>query len=413
MKMPRRRLKRIVLTLYGIFWILFGLAVNPFSLAHLLSPDGTIESPLFVGVILVFEVVLIAWGSAVILFWQRPVIAKLSLAVASLVFLGPLISEVVFRAGIAINAPKFRTPSWYADSFTDDNFWKLTYLWSENKRIIGVGRVHPRLGWSQTDVTSANPLGLQTDTRERLSRDGKPKILFYGDSFVKGSSDAEYQIPKYLDERIADWDVLDLGVDGYGTDQVYMMFQETHREVDDPVIIFGILTTDIDRMLLTFRAMPKPRFEIDADGDLIEVGTPITDTKAEFTRKHPPRLFYALNFLCGRLVSWGPTREDRQKTKELAAKVIEELVTTTRERQVRLVVVLFYPKWGLQITDWREEFLKQAFRNHDIEIVDTKVELLRDASGDVTIDSVYADDGHHNNLGNQMIAEGILRVLSR
>ena len=96
----------------------------------------------------------------------------------------------------------------------------------------------------------------------RLAKDGKKKILFYGNSFVKGIAQQKYEIPRILDRYLPDYDVLDMGVGASGVDQMYLLFKETFGQVEHPLIIVGVMTLDLDRVVLKVRDFQKPYFKI-------------------------------------------------------------------------------------------------------------------------------------------------------
>jgi hypothetical protein len=90
----------------------------------------------------------------------------------------------------------------------------------------------PELGWapvphSSADVTDVrkvhahhNSLGLRD---VEFVRDGRPAMLFIGDSFVWGlDAEANERFTELLRGRIPGYNIVNAGVSGYGTDQEYL-----------------------------------------------------------------------------------------------------------------------------------------------------------------------------------------------
>src|SRR5262249_8821439 len=105
---------------------------------------------------------------------------------------------------------------------------------------------------------------------------------FYGDSYVKGAADPPFELPRYLNERLDNVDVIDIGVGGYGTDQILLMFRETYSKVQRPLIIVGVFLEDVDRAILSVRTSQKPFFRMDDQQELILSGVPIVSDQDSF-----------------------------------------------------------------------------------------------------------------------------------
>ncbi len=104
---------------------------------------------------------------------------------------------------------------------------------------------------------------------------GKLRIMVLGDSFTFGdgvSDDETY--PAYLQRMIPDAEIINLGVRGYGHDQMLIQLQEEGFKLRPDVVILGFLTDDMERNLLRFRSYAKPMFVVD-DGRLVLTGSPV------------------------------------------------------------------------------------------------------------------------------------------
>jgi len=365
-----------------------------------------------------FDIFLIVFG--VLTLKKTEIIVNLNLLLWVVVITTPLLGEILIRTGIALNVDQFKSPSLYADSKVDDDYWKLSLEWEKNRRnlFIKTGgqlstkpeRVHPLLGWSQTNITKDNPLGLQEDTLKKMGS-MRPKILFYGDSFVKGVSDKEFQIPRFMNSKMGGVDVVDLGEGAYGTDQVYLMFQETYQKVSHPLVLVGLLPGDLDRLVLSVRPAQKPYFIIDAAGNLQLKGVPIEIDQRKYFQNHPVSIkSYFLAFLKQKFFF----AEQKIGMKEqIASRLLELFKSNAVNANDKLLFILFYEESALKRIDWREAFLKNKLNQMGMPYIDTKDILLRYAQENHLDPSSFykKGNGHHNNLGNQVIAQGIIRYL--
>jgi hypothetical protein len=78
----------------------------------------------------------------------------------------------------------------------------------------------------------------------RLS--SRPGIAFVGDSFVWGYDvEASERFTEKLQERHPEWNIFNLGVSGYGTDQEYLLLQSLF-DAYKPRIVFLIFCTETD-----------------------------------------------------------------------------------------------------------------------------------------------------------------------
>lgn len=146
----------------------------------------------------------------------------------------------------------------------------------------------PELGWMPQPGSAAtvetfrtthykhNSLGLRD---EEFKADGRPAILFLGDSFVWGlDSEAEERFSDLLKPRIPDYRILAAGVSGYGTDQEYLLLQKLWPKVKPSVVVL-IFCADNDRLdnmtSHRYENYQKPYFVTRPDGSLVLAGQPV------------------------------------------------------------------------------------------------------------------------------------------
>ena len=399
----------------GILFVATAAICNQWLLGYFLSPDGNIDDPADLLIIWCFQGTLFLWGGLNLLFRRRGIIAKINLLLISLGLISPLVAECLIRGAIALGVPAFRNPGLYADALSDDDYWKLQFLWSErpeNPRVVQ----DPILGWAPRE-TPENPLGVIADKPYRINLE-QPAILFYGDSFVDSPVGPPNTIPDLLARQESSIPVYNYGVQGYGVDQIFLRFQESHEQFEHPYILLGIMTSDLDRCVLKFRGAPKPYFVVQ-DGQLVLQGTPITATRSEWVRDHGVHIWsylYSFVDMRIRLHQPGNLREasGKQKTKEkINSLLLKDLVDYCHAHDLPLKFVLFYDPEELTETGWREEFLRDQLRQLHADYVDTKPLLIERArQKGVDIWSFYRADHHLNARGNQIVARSVAEALS-
>jgi hypothetical protein len=328
----------------------------------------------------------------------------LSLAVAL------VIGEVGFRAILFTDLPLFeslRNPGNYADYFSEDDFWKLSYLFGHKPR----SRMHPLLGW----VGEFSPDTYLHNEAEIL--DGRRPVLLYGDSFAGCSNDA------LCFDDILNGDVkfaenhylLNYGVGSYGTDQIFLLFQNSVDLYDDPFVVISFMTLDMDRSILSVRSGPKPYYRI--ENDLLSLkGVPIaTDPKAFYDANPPQIRSYVFRRI---LYGYMPeailqtVRNDDERTnekKEINEKLIVETVNELRSRGLDFVFLIFHPHWpGITTidgeSDWRDPFIRQVLEDIDVPYIWTKGLVSQSEGTILDIEQYFLEDGHPTTHFNTLIA---------
>jgi hypothetical protein len=129
---------------------------------------------------------------------------------------------------------------------------------------------------ARTIHASHNSLGFRDI---EFKPDGRPVMLFVGDSFVWGvDAEAGERFTDLLRERLPQYQTVNAGVSGYGTDQEYLWLSRIWGEVHPDVVVL-FFCTDNDRKDNTsnvrYGRYRKPYFETTADGMLQLRGQPV------------------------------------------------------------------------------------------------------------------------------------------
>ena len=162
----------------------------------------------------------------------------------------------------------------------------------------GNGRFDAELGWTWKH-SSADDEGVTIGAlgargpREYAARKpaGTTRVLAFGDSFTFCDDIADrFTFEHLLEHRYADFEVLNFGVSGYGTDQALLRFRRLGRELEADVVCIGILLENIGRNVNRFRplwstrtgfAATKPRFRLE--------GTELVLVPQPFSSRHELR----------------------------------------------------------------------------------------------------------------------------
>src|SRR5262245_43046703 len=163
-----------------------------------------------------------------------------------------------------------------------------------SERSLGY-RYDAELGWapepnSASRVTNVrtievrhNSLGLRD---EEFVRDGKPAIVFLGDSFVWGlDAEAGERFTDLLKPKLPGHRILAAGVSGYGTDQEYLLLRRLWPQVK-PAIVVLVFCAGNDRLdnssNIRYEGDQKPYVIIGADGRREVKGQPVPLSRQQY-----------------------------------------------------------------------------------------------------------------------------------
>ncbi|HEU5255985.1 MAG TPA: SGNH/GDSL hydrolase family protein [Vicinamibacterales bacterium] len=103
---------------------------------------------------------------------------------------------------------------------------------------------------------------------------GRRHVVVLGDSFTFGVNVQETQTaPAFLGQRLGpNWRVFNLGVPGYGIDQMVLSYEKYRAALQPDVVVLVFIDEDVDRVFEAFRGaegLAKPSFEM-VNGELRE-----------------------------------------------------------------------------------------------------------------------------------------------
>ncbi len=144
----------------------------------------------------------------------------------------------------------------------------------------------PTLGWElrpnvRTDRVTSNSQGLR-GSREYAPEPpaGVRRVLCVGDSFTFGAGLLDDEtMPARLEVALngagsTRWEVLNFGVEGYGTDQQWLYFSERGLGYRPAVVVLSFFELNLERNIMSFRDYAKPYFTL-VDGRLALRNVPV------------------------------------------------------------------------------------------------------------------------------------------
>ena len=297
----------------------------------------------------------------------------------------------------------------------EDARWKgLTYSWDV---------YHPRFGWTnQPDYRSDSRVPFQLSINSRGLRGereyashppaGVRRIALFGDSLAFGEEvDDDETVSFFLERDLADSEVLNFGVHGYGLGQMMLRLEdEGFAFHPDHVVVMLMLPRDLERDLAQHFVHNKPAFRAHV-GALRIANLPVPEASQQ---PWLLRRSFAAAFLFGRAAPWVAEREvgaqievlrlllERIRERAAAHGVPWTLVTVTNSLDVR------------RLRDAPDEravldALQRAIAALDIDVLDL-IDFLEQrwrAEGR----ALSTPNWHWSRRGNCLIAEQIVQHL--
>lgn len=166
--------------------------------------------------------------------------------------------------------------------------WADDHLRAGTAELPGLAQHHPTLGWVvQLDTETwlrDKTRGMQIRDIQEPRSPGTPRMLFVGDSYTFGLHvDNEQAFATVLQrEWLPDWEILNLGVSGYGPGQMLLLYEEIGTRYQPDVVVLGFYVRDFFRMLKHFDRYAKPRFQLTENRELELTNTPVISPSSLF-----------------------------------------------------------------------------------------------------------------------------------
>jgi len=176
----------------------------------------------------------------------------------------------------------------------------------------------------------------------------RKRIAIIGDSYVFGEVNNDNQIfPYYLGEMLPSAEILNLGVRGYGHDQMLLKLKEEGIKYNPDIVILLFLGLDISRNLETFRDYAKSKYILQ-NGSLVMTGVPVPTPReiVKADRYHIYLIDCAKILLYEIKNSIGLQEKEENK---ITAAILKEMKTTCDKSGAKFIIVAFdQDKWFFQ-----------------------------------------------------------------
>lgn len=407
----------------GLLIILAGILCNEWTLAKLFTTSGVINSPVSRIIILCFDLIAIAAGFLIIKYKPRNVMV---LWATMLIFF--VIIEAAYRA---------------LDPFP------FIYRWERNHSDHGnLLQYDETLGWrgvpggKEIFATINNAVLLRhnsagfRDIEHKKENEKKEAIVFLGDSFTWGYEvDFNDMAVNILRKKLPRYEIFNLALNGYGTDQELLTFRKWHANNAIKLVILMCCENDFGDNNAAYRYSKfKPKYEL-RDGELVLTGVPVPkedkwDKRTRYEYPAPSlkeRLAflivksYFIHDICFRLNNLEADEISKMNSKALMDKeanessiltngIIKQLRDDVIERKGHLIVIAI-PSLRQFLRDKNytpyQQNLEEICRQWGIEYLDLfpyfKRNILR---------SYYRRAMHWNERGHKIAAEAIYSYLN-
>ena len=319
----------------------------------------------------------------------------------------------------------------------------------------GYIRFDRTLGWSiRKDSRTGNGMYKSNSDGIRGDKDytfkitnGKLRITTFGDSFTHGDDVSNMDTwQSRMESKAPHLEVLNFGVGGYGLDQAYLRFLEHGSKYESNLVLIGFMTENINRNRNRFRpfysrntGLPfsKPMFVNTEDSlSLIpsyfrkpkQYNQLLEDKKNTLEGLGESDFYYHNGIKSNPYLDWSPAfrmiklirhqgvrkLSNPYTTDANALEVTKALFGNFRDKveslgQKPIVVIFPSQKDIIRCNESKKknhESLITYFRSNNFDFIDLTDQLCKHKVVDIF-------NGHYNQLGNTIVAETLLRHISK
>jgi hypothetical protein len=326
-----------------------------------------------------------------------------------------LLVELIFRL-LLFSSFKFieplRQPEFYSNDISSD-YYRLQHFFTEscsNARDNYLGWVNTRLIFNENYIhRQANLIGQRTP------------VLLYGDSFAQCLTPSKECFQDILNEDEQfnkKYFFINYGVEGYGLDQIYLLYKKTIPLYSNPIVIISLLDRDLERSMSGSTWGLKPYFTLEGN-QLIYHADHLKMNVEEYFHEHPPqitsylwRLIIHSSVIPENIRSFF-TNSEKQKLnlKKLNKKILLEIVNDLKMRNLTYVFLLFeHSKTVVQPIGWRMKFLSRLLEKNSIPFLSARDVIINHEQSSFFEWGKYSlssKSTHPNFLYNQLISKAL------
>jgi len=234
----------------------------------------------------------------------------------------------------------------------------------------------------------------------------KTRILVLGDPFTFGDNVSDHETYSHqLQLRLPMTEIINLGVHGYGHDQMLILLKEEGLKHKPDIIILGFIQADMRRNLLNFRDYAKPKFSLH-DGRLKLTNSPVPAPEDTLDRDWiRPRIIGI--FSIARHVYKQKTGLMETEMLSLTAALLNEIVNLAESIDAKPVFVYLPTHDEISTNEALtvgEQFMFDLCRqNNRLSCFSTRQKFAEKLAEGAS----FKTDGHWDAPGHQAVAEAI------
>jgi hypothetical protein len=267
-------------------------------------------------------------------------------------------------------------------------------------------RFDPDLGWSYPPRGRVRHRTAEFDVEVRfddagrrgggISAAGPPVAVFVGDSLTLGWGLAEEETFAVRVGRALGFQVANLGVAGYATDQSYLKLVRDGLPLSPVLVVYTLCPNDLREVLHGRRyGRSKPRFRLQGARLVL---SPVAE-RTSFLERHSA-LYGSLGSLLERS-SGPPSAGEVRQARLLVLALARAMAAASREAGARFVLVTYQQTWVVEPLEDSQP--------GSVSVVDAGPALARARRREGPVE--FVRDPHWNRRGARVVAEEILRSL--
>ena len=238
------------------------------------------------------------------------------------------------------------------------------------------------------------------------------RILAIGDSFTFGDDiDDDETYPAMLQSLLGpQYEVLNMGIHGYGHDQSLLKLEQEGLKFKPDIIIFAYGLWDKPRNLLNFRDYAKPRFIL-KNGRLELRDSPISSPKSVLIQE-----IFKFHFLdLVRIIASGlSNNREAAHAEKLSLEIIRQMGHLAKEVEASLVVLyLPYRELFAPSLDRREEEALMPFAQKEGLFICNPTTQMRATSKKQKMKTLFLKDLHYAPILNRDLAQVLQECLQK
>lgn len=307
-------------------------------------------------------------------------------------------------------------------SDNEENTWRRNWIKThqDGELEFKLDKHDPTKGWISKPLAEIEVLNGDSLLKYSINKAGnrgevvypyertndKLRILMIGDSFTFGEGvNNKETFSHYLQEMLPEAEVINLGVHGYGHDQILIHFEEEGVKYHPDLVILGFVSADMERNRMNFRDFAKPKFKLKEE-KLVLTNSPVPGPeqilKKDWLRQ---RTSIVWSFMKYKMAKENGSLQKEEE--EITSAILKRLFKSIETVGARAAVV--YLPFGDQMHHPAERL---SFENYIFKVCEdnqqkgcfsARPNFKKYKSKGIE----FTSTGHHHWKGNYVIAESI------